>query len=93
MIRLNVEVALYRRNSVLVNWPVVEVISVSAITAAISYLVCSSIILPCLIQLTIPPDCFRTVIALFFAKEISSVHDFILQCPDLRTSVKPFSGM
>jgi hypothetical protein len=53
MIRLNVEVALYRRNSGLVNWPVIEVISVSAITAAISYLVCSSIILPCLYQLTL----------------------------------------
>jgi surface polysaccharide O-acyltransferase-like enzyme len=45
MIRLNVEVALYRRNSGIGNWPVVEVIFVSAITAAISYLVCGSIIL------------------------------------------------
>jgi hypothetical protein len=53
MIRLNVEVALYRRNSGLENWPVVEVVFVSAITAAISYLVCGSIILlPSLYQLT-----------------------------------------
>ncbi|KAF7317887.1 Chloride channel protein [Mycena kentingensis (nom. inval.)] len=39
LIRLNVEVALYRRRSVLHEWPVVEVIGVSAITAAISYLI------------------------------------------------------
>ena len=45
MIRLNVEVALYRRNSVLGDWPVLEVVSVSAITAAFSYLVCGSIVL------------------------------------------------
>jgi chloride channel 3/4/5 len=43
MIRLNVEVALYRRNSGLEKWPVVEVIFVSAITAAISYVVCGFI--------------------------------------------------
>ncbi|TFK39947.1 Cl-channel protein [Crucibulum laeve] len=39
LIRLNVEVALYRRNSILADWPVLEVVCVSAITAAISYLV------------------------------------------------------
>ncbi|KAJ6561232.1 Cl-channel protein [Mycena vulgaris] len=39
LIKLNVEVALYRRNSVLAEWPVLEVVGVSAITAAISYLV------------------------------------------------------
>ncbi|KAJ7746724.1 Cl-channel protein [Mycena maculata] len=39
LIKLNVEVALYRRNSVLNEWPVLEVVGVSAITAAISYLV------------------------------------------------------
>ncbi|KAF5373298.1 hypothetical protein D9615_007485 [Tricholomella constricta] len=39
LIKMNVEVALYRRNSYLSNWPVLEVVCVSAITAAISYLV------------------------------------------------------
>ncbi|KAJ7132162.1 Cl-channel protein [Mycena epipterygia] len=39
LIKLNVEVALYRRNSVLNEWPVLEVVGASAITAAISYLV------------------------------------------------------
>ncbi|KAJ6581159.1 Cl-channel protein [Mycena capillaripes] len=39
LIKLNVEVALYRRNSVLNEWPVLEVLGASAITAAISYLV------------------------------------------------------
>ncbi|KAJ7849995.1 Cl-channel protein [Mycena olivaceomarginata] len=39
LIKLNVEIALYRRNSALNEWPIVEVIGVSAITAAISYLV------------------------------------------------------
>ncbi|RDB23755.1 H(+)/Cl(-) exchange transporter 3 [Hypsizygus marmoreus] len=38
LIRLNVEVALYRRNSYLNDWPVLEVVCVSAITAGISYL-------------------------------------------------------
>jgi hypothetical protein len=40
LIKLNVEVALYRRNSMLHDWPVLEVVGVSAVTAAISYLVC-----------------------------------------------------
>ncbi|KAJ7230701.1 Cl-channel protein [Mycena pura] len=39
LIKLNVEAALYRRSSALNDWPVLEVIGVSAITAAISYLV------------------------------------------------------
>ncbi|KAK7056282.1 chloride channel [Paramarasmius palmivorus] len=39
LIKLNVEVALYRRNSVLNDWPVLEVVGASAVTAAISYLV------------------------------------------------------
>ncbi|KAJ7035598.1 Cl-channel protein [Mycena alexandri] len=39
LIKLNVEIALYRRSSVLNEWPVLEVVGVSAITAAISYLV------------------------------------------------------
>ncbi|KAJ7695038.1 Cl-channel protein [Mycena rosella] len=38
LIKLNVEVALYRRNGVLNDWPILEVVGVSAITAAISYL-------------------------------------------------------
>ncbi|KAJ7065210.1 Cl-channel protein [Mycena amicta] len=39
LIRLNVEIALYRRRSALQDWPVLEVVGASAITAAISYLV------------------------------------------------------
>ncbi|KAF9269075.1 Cl-channel protein [Marasmius fiardii PR-910] len=39
LIKLNVEIALYRRNSILNDWPVLEVVGTSAITAAISYLV------------------------------------------------------
>ena len=39
LIRMNVAAAVYRRNSVLHAWPVLEVVGVSAITAAISYLV------------------------------------------------------
>lgn len=66
MIRLNVEAALYRRNSGLGDWPVLEVISVSAITAALSYLVCgSNILLPNLYEPTLPPDRFCAVIISF----------------------------
>ncbi|KDQ61345.1 hypothetical protein JAAARDRAFT_149999 [Jaapia argillacea MUCL 33604] len=39
LIKLNVAVAVYRRHSMPNDWPVLEVIGVSAITAAISYLV------------------------------------------------------
>ena len=39
LIRLNVAAALYRRHSILNEWPVLEVVGVSAVTAAISYLV------------------------------------------------------
>ena len=39
MIKLNVRFAVYRRNSILYQWPVMEVVGVSAITAAVSYLV------------------------------------------------------
>ncbi|KAF9531719.1 Cl-channel protein [Crepidotus variabilis] len=39
LIRLNVEIALYRRNSVLRDWPVLEVVCVSAFTAAVCYLI------------------------------------------------------
>ncbi|KAG7093968.1 hypothetical protein E1B28_007598 [Marasmius oreades] len=39
LIKLNVQVALYRRNTFLNDWPVLEVVGASAITAAISYLV------------------------------------------------------
>ena len=71
MIRLNVEVALYRRNSGVANWPVAEVVFVSAITAAISYLVCGSLILLAkfIPAHSIPPDCFCTVTAPFFYKK------------------------
>ncbi|KAK2463643.1 hypothetical protein APHAL10511_004394 [Amanita phalloides] len=39
LIRMNAYIALYRRTSVLLEWPMLEVIGISAITAAISYLV------------------------------------------------------
>ena len=39
LIKLNVRIAVYRRNSTLYQWPILEVVGVSAITAAISYLV------------------------------------------------------
>lgn len=39
LIRLNVEIAIFRRQSVLADWPILEVVSVSAFTAAMSYLV------------------------------------------------------
>ncbi|TFK74955.1 Cl-channel protein [Pluteus cervinus] len=39
LIKLNVEVAIYRRNSILAQFPVLEVVAVSAITAAASYLI------------------------------------------------------
>ncbi|KAJ7089712.1 Cl-channel protein [Mycena belliarum] len=39
LIKLNVEAALYRRNNALHEWPVLEVVGASAITAAISYLI------------------------------------------------------
>ncbi|KAE9399949.1 Cl-channel protein [Gymnopus androsaceus JB14] len=39
MIKLNVEIALYRRNSVLNEYPIVEVVALAAITAAVGFLV------------------------------------------------------
>ena len=39
LIKLNVRIAVYRRNSILYQWPILEVVGVSAITAATSYLV------------------------------------------------------
>lgn len=39
LIRMNAYIALYRRKSVLRDWPILEVIGVAAITAAASYLV------------------------------------------------------
>lgn len=39
LIKLNVKIAVYRRNSVIGNWPILEVVCVSAVTAAVSYLV------------------------------------------------------
>jgi len=39
LIKLNVAAAVYRRNSILYQWPISEVIGVAAVTAAVSYLV------------------------------------------------------
>ncbi|EPT02984.1 hypothetical protein FOMPIDRAFT_1159568 [Fomitopsis schrenkii] len=39
LIRLNARIAVYRRNSVLNHWPTLEVVCVSAVTAAVCYLV------------------------------------------------------
>ncbi|KAI0272312.1 Cl-channel protein, partial [Gloeopeniophorella convolvens] len=38
LIKLNVSAAVYRRNSILHEWPIVEVIGAAAVTAAVSYL-------------------------------------------------------
>lgn len=42
LIRLNATVAVYRHNSGLREWPILEVVGFTAITAAVSYLVRSS---------------------------------------------------
>ncbi len=39
LIRLNATVAVFRHNSALREWPVLEVVGFTAITAAVSYLV------------------------------------------------------
>ncbi|KAG2011665.1 voltage-gated chloride channel [Coprinopsis cinerea AmutBmut pab1-1] len=39
LIRLNVEFAIYRRQSVIHDWPVLEVVAASAVTATLSYIV------------------------------------------------------
>jgi surface polysaccharide O-acyltransferase-like enzyme len=39
LIKLNIAAAVYRRNSILHEWPILEVTGVAAITAAVSYLV------------------------------------------------------
>lgn len=39
LIKLNVKIAVYRKNSMIADWQVLEVICVTAITAAVSYLV------------------------------------------------------
>jgi len=38
MIRLNVKMAIYRRNSVIADWPLIEIIATAGVTAAFSYL-------------------------------------------------------
>ena len=44
LIRLNATVAVYRHNSGLREWPILEVVGFTAITAAVSYLVRSSLV-------------------------------------------------
>jgi chloride channel 3/4/5 len=39
LIKLNIAAAIYRRNSVLYEWPLLEVTGAAAVTAAVSYLV------------------------------------------------------
>ena len=39
LIRLNALAAVYRRNSAIHEWPILEVVSFAAITGAVSYLV------------------------------------------------------
>lgn len=39
LIKLNIAAAVYRRNSILHEWPVLEVTGAAAVTAAVSYLV------------------------------------------------------
>lgn len=40
LIKLNAAAAVYRRHSILHDYPIVEVVGFTAITAAVSYLVC-----------------------------------------------------
>lgn len=39
LIRMNTEIAIHRRQSVIGDWPILEVVCASAVTAALSYLV------------------------------------------------------
>ncbi|KAI0316004.1 chloride channel [Amylostereum chailletii] len=39
LIKLNTAIAVYRRNSILNDWPIMEVVGAAAVTAAVSYLV------------------------------------------------------
>ena len=39
LIKLNITAAVYRRNSILHEWPLLEVTGAAAVTAAVSYLV------------------------------------------------------
>ncbi|KAF5362525.1 hypothetical protein D9756_002456 [Leucocoprinus leucothites] len=39
LIKLNVKITVYRRNSIIADWPILEVVCVTAVTAAVSYLV------------------------------------------------------
>ena len=41
--KLNIAAAVYRRNSILHEWPILEVTSVAAVTAAVSYLASASV--------------------------------------------------
>jgi chloride channel 3/4/5 len=40
LIKLNVRAAIYRHNSFIAEWPLLEVVMVAAVTAIISYPVC-----------------------------------------------------
>jgi chloride channel 3/4/5 len=39
LIKANVAIAVYRRNSQLHDWPILEVVGAAAVTAALSYLI------------------------------------------------------
>ena len=43
--KMNISAAVYRRNSILHEWPIMEVTGAAAVTAAISYLVRSSMLI------------------------------------------------
>jgi hypothetical protein len=43
--KLNIAAAVYRRNSILHEWPILEVTSAAAVTAAVSYLVSTSVLI------------------------------------------------
>jgi hypothetical protein len=55
-----VEIAIFRRQSVLADWPILEVISISAFTAAMSYLVSAINVLTSLSAHSLPGS-LRTV--------------------------------
>ncbi len=60
--KLNIAAAVYRRNSVLHEWPILEVTGAAAVTAAVSYLVrISMLIIESVFGIFVSPGCFPQV--------------------------------
>jgi surface polysaccharide O-acyltransferase-like enzyme len=59
LIKLNIAAAVYRRNSILHEWPILEVMGAAAITAAVSYLVSATLfVVLCTPEADISIGCF-----------------------------------